>query len=51
MIVKTSDFSLEMAKEICEILNRGYQCEIKRERNNVVVVEVRRKVRIKSPIK
>ena len=51
MAVKVNDFSLEMVKEMCEILNRGYQCEVKRERDNIVIVEVRRKAFIKNPIK
>ena len=51
MAVKVSDFSLEMVKEMCEILNKGYQCEVKRERDSIVIVEVRRKALIKNPIK
>ena len=50
-MVKVSDFSLEMVKEICEIINKGYQCEVKRERDCIVIVEVRRKAFIKNPIK
>lgn len=41
--------SLEV--EIIEsILKRGNTVEIKRERENVVIVEIQRKARIKTPI-
>ena len=50
-MIKVSDFSLEMVKGVCDILNKGNQCEIKRERENIVIVEVKRKVQSKNPIK
>ena len=39
-----------MIKEICDILNKGNQCEIKKERENVVIVEIRRKAFSKNQI-
>lgn len=50
MPMKTSDFTLEMAKQVCEIINRGNQAEIKRERDKVVIVEIKRKCLSKSDI-
>ena len=35
---------------IVGILNRGNQCEIKQERDNVVIVEIKRHAIIKTPI-
>ena len=35
---------------ITNILNRGNQCEIKKERENVVIVEIKRSALIKKPI-
>ena len=37
----------EMLKVISEVLKRGDTVELKREHNNLVIVEVRRKARIK----
>ena len=48
MAVKVKDFTPEMLVEICNIVNRGNQCEIKRERENIVIVEIKRKALIKS---
>ncbi len=42
-MIKTSDFSLPMIVEMCEVLNRGNQVEVKRERDKVVIVEIKRK--------
>lgn len=50
-MVKVQDFSLEMIMQICDALNKGHECHIKKERNNIVVVEEFRKVRSKSPIR
>ena len=41
--MKTSDFTLEMAKQVCEIINRGNEAVIKRERDKIAIIEVRRK--------
>lgn len=38
----------EVIDEIYRILDKGNSCEIKQEKNNLVVVEIYRKVRIKS---
>ena len=47
---KVTDFSLDILKTMCEIINRGNQVELKAERENLVVVEIRRKALIKSPV-
>ena len=49
-MMKTSDFTLEMAKQVCEIINRGNEVVIKRERDKVVVIEVKRKCLLKNDI-
>ena len=48
--MRTSDITLEMAKQICEIVNRGNEVVIKRERDKVVVIEVKRKCLSKNDI-
>lgn len=48
--MKTSDFTLEMAKQVCEVINRGNEAVIKRERDKVVVIEVKRKCLSKNDI-
>jgi len=48
--MKVSDITIDHLKTICEIINRGNQCEIKKERENFVVVEIKRTALIKSPI-
>lgn len=50
MKIKPTDFTQEHIELICEIINRGNQAEVKKERDNVVVVENRRKALIKTPI-
>ena len=49
--VKVADFTLEMVQEMCDILNKGNQVEVKRERENIVVVEIGRHALSKNPIK
>ena len=41
-------FSEETAQEILRILNQGDTVELKREKGNLVVVQIRRKVKIKT---
>ena len=48
-MLKVKDFTPQMIVEICEIINRGNQCEIKRERSNIVIVEIERHVLSKNP--
>lgn len=48
--LKVKDISLNHLAMICDIINRGNQAEIKRERDNIVVVEIRRTALAKSPI-
>lgn len=50
MQVKIKDFSLNDINIICEILNKGNEVHIKRERDKVVIVEEYRKARVKMPI-
>lgn len=38
----------EVIDQIYTILEKGNSCEVKLEKNNIVVVEIYRKVRIKS---
>lgn len=48
--LKVKDISLDHLTMICNIINRGNQAEIKRERDNIVVVEIKRTALAKSPI-
>lgn len=41
-------FPEETAREILRILNQGDTVELKREKGNLVVVQIRRKVKIKT---
>lgn len=41
-------FAKETAREILHILNQGDTVELKREKGNLVVVQIRRKVKIKT---
>lgn len=41
-------FPEETAQEILRILNQGDTVELKREKGNLVVVQIRRKVKIKT---
>lgn len=48
--IKETDFKPSHLALICDILNRGNQAEIKKERDNVVIVEIKRSALVKSPI-
>lgn len=49
--IKVVDFaSPETMSMICDILNKGNQVELKRERDNIVVVEIERHAKVKLPI-
>ena len=48
--INKSDISINVISVIVEILNRGHTCEVKKEKNNIVVVELRRKAKIKEII-
>lgn len=50
MQVKVTDITLQMVKEVCNIINRGNEVTIKKERDNVVVVEIERHAVIKNTI-
>ena len=51
MEVKISPLTLksEDIETIVHILNRGNQCEIKKEKDNIVIVEIKRFAVIKKP--
>lgn len=49
--VKQADFlNADVIKAITDILNKGNQAEVKREKDQVVVVEVKRKALSKTEI-
>ena len=48
--VKVKDITVEMAQQMCDIINRGNQVEIKRERDNIVIIEIERHAVSKNPI-
>ena len=48
--IKAQDFTLEFVQKICDSINHGYSVEIKREGNDLVIVEMRRNVVGKKPI-
>lgn len=50
-MVKVSDFTMQMVVEMTNILNRGNTFECKRERDKVVIVEIKRKCISKNDIK
>ena len=50
MRINPCTLSQEDIELIAHILNRGNQCEIKKERDNVVIVEIKRTALIKKPI-
>ena len=52
MVMKIKPLTLnhEDIETIVHILNRGNQCEIKKERENIVIVEIKRNIYTKKPI-
>lgn len=48
---KPSDFASPMIEQICEILNKGNEVHIKREKDNIVIVKVKRECISKNEIK
>ena len=50
MRINPSTLSQADIELITEILSRGNTCEVKRERENVVIVEIKRSAMIKKPI-
>lgn len=52
MAVKINPITLnkEDIETIIHILNRGNQCEIKKERENIVIIEIKRYATTKKPI-
>ena len=50
MKINPSTLSQEDVATITEILSRGNTCEVKKEREIVVIVEIRRKALVKKPI-
>jgi len=49
MKISPSTLTLQEIECITNILNRGNQCEIKKERDNVVIIEIKRQVIDKKP--
>ena len=50
MKINPSTISREDVEMITDILSRGNTCEVKKERENVVIVEIKRSALIKKPI-
>lgn len=50
MKIKPITLNNDDIETITHILNRGNQCEIKKERENVVIVEIKRSAITKKPI-
>jgi len=50
MKINPSTLSAEDIAIITDILSRGNTCEVKKERENVVIVEIKRNAVIKKPI-
>lgn len=50
MKVSINDITLPMQQEICEILNKGNEVHIKREKDNIAIIELKRKCISKNPI-
>jgi len=51
MKVQKSDIDIVVVQQIVDILNKGLSAEVKKEKDNIVVVELKRKAMVKSPIK
>lgn len=47
-MIKREDFTEEIVNSIIEILNRGKHVEIKIEQGKVVIIEIKRRVKIKG---
>lgn len=50
MKVKVKDFNIDMVAKMCDIINKGNEVIVKKERENIIVVEVKRQCVIKNPI-
>ena len=50
MKINPATLSKSEIETIVDILNRGNQCEVKRERETVVIVEIKRSAIVKKPI-
>jgi len=51
MKIQKSDIDINVITSIVDIINKGLSAEVKREKNNIVVVELKRKAIIKSQVK
>lgn len=49
-VIDSKLFTVEVIEEILRILKRGNSAELKREKNQLVVVEIQRKVKIKTSV-
>lgn len=50
MKISPQTFTDEDLELMAHILNRGNQCEVKQERDKVVIVEIKRKALVKKSI-
>ena len=50
MQIKPITLNNDDIETITRILSRGNQCELKRERDNVVIIEIKRTALVKKPI-
>jgi len=50
MKLQSSDITPEVKEAICDILNKGHEALVKREKENVVVVKIKRDCLLKSKI-
>ena len=50
MVIKPNDFTPSMINEMCDIINRGNEVIVKRERDKVVIIDVKRKCLSKNEL-
>lgn len=43
-MLQTSDFTPRVLNTIADILNKGYECELKCPNNNLIVIKIKRKL-------
>ena len=43
-MLQASDFTPKVLNTIVDILNKGYECEIKNPSNNLIVIKIKRKL-------
>lgn len=50
VVITKSDFTPTMIDEMCDIINRGNEVIVKRERDKVVIIDVKRKCLSKNEL-